>query len=212
MLEMLPESIGHALINQRAGMDNVVYNLLYRERRTQRIQLRSPAFAFNARIPVRFTADGEGLSPPLVWEGMPSGADSLALIVEDADAPTPHPLVHAIVVDLGAQEESLQEGALSSEHHRGVGLHTGRNSFLKHAWLPPDPPPGHGEHRYVFQLFALCAGPLLSQFCGRGEFIEAVLNRDIAVGCLIGTYERSPKIIEDEEENAVMVQTGAVAV
>jgi hypothetical protein len=56
----------------------------------------------------------------------------------------------------------------------------------------------------------LCAGPLLSQFCGRGEFIEAVLNRAIAVGCLIGTYERSAKIIEDEEE--VLAQTGAVAV
>jgi Raf kinase inhibitor-like YbhB/YbcL family protein len=212
MLEMLPESIGHALINQRAGMENVVYNLLHRERRTQRLQLHSPAFAFNARIPARFTADGEGISPPLVWEGIPSGADSLALIVEDADAPTPHPLVHAIVVDLGVEDESLQEGALNSEHHRGVGLHTGRNSFLKHAWLPPDPPPGHGEHRYVFQLFALCAGPLLSQFCGRGEFIEAVLNRAIAVGCLIGTYERSPKIIEDEEENELIAQTGAVAV
>ncbi len=211
MLEMLPESIGHALINQRAGMENVVYNLLYRERRVQRMQLHSPAFVFNARIPERFTADGEGISPPLAWDAVPAGADSLALIVEDADAPTPHPLVHAIVVDLGAKQDSLQEGALSSEHHRGVGLHTGRNSFFKHAWLPPDPPPGHGEHRYVFQLFALCAGPLLSQFCGRGEFIEVVLNRAIAVGCLIGTYERAPQDIEDKEQIEVMTQTSAVA-
>jgi phosphatidylethanolamine-binding protein (PEBP) family uncharacterized protein len=121
-------------------------------------------------------------------------------------------LVHAIVVDLDARNGSLEEGAISSEHHHGVGLHTGRNSFLKHAWLPPDPPPGHGEHRYVFQLFALGTGPLLTPFCGRSEFIEAVLDRAIAVGCLIGTYERSPKDIEDEEESEEMVQTGAVAV
>jgi Raf kinase inhibitor-like YbhB/YbcL family protein len=226
MLENLPESIGHALINQRAGMENVVYNLLHRERHThptqsppqqrvpmQRLQLLSPAFAFNARLPSRFTADGEGISPPLTWDAVPAEADSLALIVEDADAPTPHPLVHAIVVDLPAKDGSLEEGALTSEHHHGVGLALGRNSFLKHAWLPPDPPRGHGEHRYVFQLFALSAGPLLSQFCGRGEFIEAVLERAIAVGCLIGTYERSPKVIEDEDEvDGVMEQAGAVAV
>jgi len=211
MLEILPESIGHALINQRAGMENVVYNLLYRERRVLRLRLDSPAFAFNARIPARFTADGEGISPPLSWDDVPAEADTLALIVEDADAPTPRPLVHAIVVDLEAKNGSLEEGALSSEHHRGTGLQTGRNSFFKHAWLPPDPPRGHGEHRYVFQLFALRPGPLLSQFCGRGEFIDAVLERAIAVGCVIGTYERSPKDVEDEDDAEVITDTSAVA-
>jgi hypothetical protein len=102
VLEKLPEIIGHALINQRAGMDNVVYNLLHRERSVLRMQLQSPAFGFNARIPVRFTADGEGISPPLSWDGVPAQGDSLVLIVEDADAPTPHPLVHAIVAGFGA--------------------------------------------------------------------------------------------------------------
>jgi Raf kinase inhibitor-like YbhB/YbcL family protein len=212
MLEKIPESIGHALINQRAGMEHVVYNLLYRERRTSRLQLHSPAFAFNARIPPRFTADGDGISPPLSWDEVPAQADSLALIVEDADAPTPRPLVHAIVVDLEAKDGSLEEGALSSDHHRGAGLQTGRNSFFKHAWLPPDPPRGHGEHRYVFQLFALRAGPLLSQFCGRGEFIDAVLDRAIAVGCLIGTYERSPKDIQDERDLEAITEPDAVAI
>jgi Raf kinase inhibitor-like YbhB/YbcL family protein len=211
MLEILPESIGHALINQRAGMENVVYNLLYRDRRVLRLRLHSPAFAFNARIPPRFTADGDGISPPLSWDEIPQEADTLALIVEDADAPTPHPLVHAIVVDLDAQSGSLEEGALSSDHHRGVGLQTGRNSFFKHAWLPPDPPRGHGEHPYVFQLFALRSGPLLSQFCGRGEFIDAVLERAIAVGCVIGTYERAPKDVEDAEDAEMTAQTSAVA-
>jgi Raf kinase inhibitor-like YbhB/YbcL family protein len=211
MLEILPESIGHAFIHQRAGMENVVYNRLYHERKTARLELRSPAFAFNARIPARFTADGDGISPPLRWDHLPGEADSLALIVEDADAPTPHPLVHAIVVDLKAEDGELEEGALNSEHHRGVGLETGRNSFFKHAWLPPDPPPGHGEHRYVFQMFALRAGPLLSQFCGRGEFIDAVLERAVGVGCVIGTYERDPKDIEDVEDAEELVETNAVA-
>ncbi len=207
MLEKLPESIGHALINQRAGMDTVVYNLLHRERAVLRLQLQSPAFGFNARIPVRFTADGDGISPPLSWDGVPAHTDSLVLIVEDADAPTPHPLVHAIVVGLGALDGHLEEGALNSEHHQGTGLPTGRNSFLQHAWLPPDPPPGHGEHRYVFQLFALSPGPALSESCGRTELIDAVLRRSIAVGCLIGTYERAPKIRADDDSAATLAAT-----
>jgi Raf kinase inhibitor-like YbhB/YbcL family protein len=207
MLEKLPESIGHALSNQRAGMDTVVYNLLHRERAVLRLQLQSPAFGFNARIPVRFTADGDGISPPLSWDGVPAHTESLVLIVEDADAPTPHPLVHAIVVGLGALDGHLEEGALNSEHHQGTGLPTGRNSFLQHAWLPPDPPPGHGEHRYVFQLFALSPGPALSESCGRTEFIEAVLQRSIAVGCLIGTYERAPKIRADDDSTATLAAT-----
>jgi Raf kinase inhibitor-like YbhB/YbcL family protein len=211
MLEILPESIGHALIHQRAGMENVVYNLLYHERKTVRLELSSRAFAFNARIPGRYTADGDGISPPLKWDHTPAEADSLALIVEDADAPTPHPLVHAIVVDLKAEDGELEEGALNSDHHRGMGLETGRNSFFKHAWLPPDPPPGHGEHRYVFQIFALRKGPLLSQFCGRGEFIDAVLERAVGVGCVIGTYERDPKDIEEVEDAEELLETNAVA-
>jgi phosphatidylethanolamine-binding protein (PEBP) family uncharacterized protein len=120
-------------------------------------------------------------------------------------------LVHAIVVDLKAEDGELEEGALNSDHHRGMGLETGRNSFFKHAWLPPDPPPGHGEHRYVFQIFALRKGPLLSQFCGRGEFIDAVLERAVGVGCVIGTYERDPKDIEEVEDAEELLETNAVA-
>lgn len=189
MLEKLPEAVGLALINQRAGMENVVYNELHRVRESSRMQLRSPAFVFNGAIPVRFTADGEGLSPSLEWSDVPDGAGSLALIVEDADSPTPHPLVHAIVVNL-EPGGALQEGALSSPDH-GVGVMIGQNSFLKHAWLPPDPPPGHGEHRYVFQIFALPAAVTFDDAPGRHAFMETVLTHAIGVGCLIGTYVRS---------------------
>jgi hypothetical protein len=191
MLEKLPESIGQALVNQRAGMENVVYNQLFRLREAARIEVRSTCFVFNGRLPIRFTADGDGVSPPLLWDTVPEGTESVALIVEDADSPTPHPLVHAIVVGLAAGSGSMQEGALNSPHHLGVGLETGQNSFLRQAWLPPDPPRGHGEHRYVFQVFALAAGAPFSEVPGRREFIEAVLDRAIGVGCLIGTYERA---------------------
>ena len=204
MLEKLPESVGHALLNQRAGMESVVYNELHAHHTTARLDVHSRAFAFNAQLPAQYTADGEGISPPVAWSGVPSGAESIAVMVEDADSPTPHPLVHAIVVGLPAQDGSLDEGALNSPEHEGVGLETGRNSFFRQAWLPPDPPPGHGVHRYVFQVFALRAGPAFSHTPGRREFIEAVLNRAIAVGCLIGTYGRS-------ERSAIATEDGILA-
>jgi len=190
MLENLPESVGHALVNQRAGMESVVYNQLHAHHATARLDVASHAFAFNARLPVKYTADGAGLSPPLAWRHVPADADSIALIVEDADSPTPHPVVHAIVVGLPAEDGSVEEGALNSPDHAGIGFETGRNSFFKQAWLPPDPPPGHGVHRYVFQVFALRAGAPFSHAPGRREVIEAILDRAIAVGCAIGTYER----------------------
>lgn len=200
MLEKLPESIGHALVNQRAGMENVLYNELFRARRTLRMDVRSAAFAFNARLPSRFTADGEGLSPPLAWDSPPAEATSVVIMVEDADAPTPHPLVHAIVVGLPASQGSIEEGALNSPGHEGIGLDTGRNSFLRQAWLPPDPPRGHGEHRYVFQVFALRDGAVIPRNPGRGELIRIVLDRAIACGCLIGTYERESTETEPVEQ------------
>lgn len=199
MLEKLPESVGHALINQRAGMENVLYNELFRHRNTARLELTSRAFVFNGRLPVRFTADGAGISPPLSWDGVPRQTDTLALIVEDADSPTPHPFVHAIIVGLPARCASLDEGALNSPDHVGENVETGQNSFFQQAWLPPDPPPGHGEHRYVFQVYALRAGAPFSAAPGRREFTNVILDRATAVGCLIGTYERSERAHSDLE-------------
>jgi Raf kinase inhibitor-like YbhB/YbcL family protein len=203
MLEKLPESVGHALVNQRAGMENVVYNQLHRDRPTARLEVRSKAFVFNAQLPTRFTADGDGLSPPLEWDQVPTGTGSVVLIVEDADSPTPHPLVHAIVTGLGGSDGAIEEGALDSPNHQGVGLETGQNSFFQHAWLPPDPPRGHGEHRYVFQVFALRGGPPVPEALGRRAFIDLVLERAIAVGCLIGTYERSDRELVDSPDRAL---------
>jgi Raf kinase inhibitor-like YbhB/YbcL family protein len=181
-------------------MEQVVYNHLqgvsylqvHDVKKTARLKVSSQAFAFNARLPIEFTADGEGISPPLTWDAAPAEAALIAIIVEDADSPTPHPLVHAIVVNIPRTQTSLALGALT-KGHQAADVEIGRNSFFDHAWLPPDPPPGHGEHRYVFQVFALRAGPTLSKSTGRREFVDAVLTRALAAGCLIGTYERSAR-------------------
>ena len=105
------------------------------------------------------------------------------LVVEDADAPTPRPLVHAIVVDLpGDADGALPEGALTSPDHDSEAVHEGRNSFLSAAWLPPDPPPAHGAHRYVFQLFALGAaadGEGFGATPGRDAVMDAIKARGL---------------------------------
>ena len=192
MLEKLPDVIGHALRDQRAGLDKTVFQAVDLRNGMAKISVTSLAFADHAPIPERYTADGPGLSPPLQWAGVPATAASVLLIVEDADAPTPQPLVLAIVVDLpGGESAALPEGALPSGDHAGSGVKTGRNSYLQAGWLPPDPPPGHGVHRYAFQVFALEAGgDPFDEKPGREAVTNAIRERGLASGCLIGTYER----------------------
>lgn len=193
MLENLPDALGHALRDVRAGMDELVFNTSGLRTGMATIHVTSLAFVDHAPIPARYTADGEGLSPPLQWSGVPSGVDTVVLIVEDADAPTPRPLVHAIVVDLPATDGGLPEGAMKSPDHEGQDVHEGRNSYLMAGWLPPDPPPGHGPHRYAFQVFALGAvgvGESFGDTPGRDALMYAIRERAVASGLLIGTYER----------------------
>jgi Raf kinase inhibitor-like YbhB/YbcL family protein len=204
MLQKLPESLGEALQDQRAGLQRTVYFRLRNANNAVVMMVRSSAFGSDKTMPIKYTADGAGISPPLEWNEVPETASSVVVIVEDADSPTPNPLVHAIVVNLDPRERSLTEAALNSPDHEGVGLKTGRNSFLSHAWLPPDPPPGHGAHRYVFQVFALGNGATFSKAPGRHEVFRAIEDHVVGAGCAIGVYERALKIPAErtEEETA----------
>jgi hypothetical protein len=199
MLEKLPESIGHALRGQRAGLEKILFNRVDLRAGVARIEISSLAFADHAPIPALYTADGEGVSPPLSWRGVPPGATTLALIVEDADSPTPEPLVHAIAVDIDRDRDELAEGDLREDDEQDPAVNLGRNSYLRQAWLPPDPPPGHGVHRYAFQLFALVDGEPFSAAPGRDELEKAIRERAIASGSLIGTYERDNSVKVNRE-------------
>jgi len=210
MLEKLPEAVGHALREQRAGLDKLAFEQIGLRGGMGTIEVRSLAFVDHAPIPASYTADGVGSSPPLQWTGAPGAATQLVLLVEDADAPTPQPFVHAIAVGLEPADGALPEGALSEDDHRGVRLVAGRNSYLRAGWLPPDPPPGHGTHRYAFQLFALAAGADFGDTPGRDEVLEVLRERAIASGCLIGTYARpdgSQKV--DVPQGAVTIERGS---
>lgn len=190
MLEHVPHWLGSALKGLRAGADKLAI-VQPQLGSFDTLRLASPAFANGARLPERFTADGEGVSPPLFWTNVPQGTARLALIVEDPDAPSPQPLVHALIWDLPPADGDLKEGAIVGDGAGSAdGSDVGRNSFLSEGWLPPDPPTGHGEHAYAFQLFALSAGPDLPETPGRAAVLEAMAGRVLAAGLLTGTYSR----------------------
>lgn len=191
MLEHLPGWLGAMLRNVRAGHSKLLIVQPELEIGDTVIELTSPAFGYGARLPVRFTADGDGISPPLLWSEVPAGTASLALIVEDPDAPALQPLVHALVWNLPADERRLAEGAIMRDGAGGAdGRDVGRNSFLTEGWLPPDPPTGHGSHDYVFQLLALSEAPDIGANPGRSALMRALVGRVLGAGMLVGTYSR----------------------
>jgi Raf kinase inhibitor-like YbhB/YbcL family protein len=209
MLQNLPDFVGHALREQRAGLDQIAFNRLPLRDGHGAIAVTSLAFVDHGPLPVRCTADGDGVSPPLQWSGVPATAASVVLIVEDADSPTPHPLVHAIAVDLPVQDGSLKEGALDDGRDAPADARLGRNSYLQHGWLPPDPPPAHGSHRYAFQVFALAGDAPLPETPGRDALMEALAASAIASGMIIGTYERHDTSVDTSEPAGDAVPQGA---
>ncbi|MBR0553207.1 YbhB/YbcL family Raf kinase inhibitor-like protein [Stakelama marina] len=193
MLEHVPRWLGQAIKGLRAGADQLVIT------RPElgsfdAIRLASPAFANGARLPERFTADGEGVSPPLFWTGVPEGTERIALIVEDADAPAPRPLVHAVVWNLPGSDGELKEGAIREDGAQGNDERdVGRNSYFGEGWLPPDPPTGHGVHTYAFQIFALGQCPDAGANPGRSAVVKAMAGCVLAAGVLTGTYSRGER-------------------
>jgi Raf kinase inhibitor-like YbhB/YbcL family protein len=160
-----------------------------RERRIEALDVSSPAFEHGDSLPIQYTADGEGLSPPLRWENAPSSARSMVMIFEDADSPTPEPIVHGIAWLLGRPNGALPEGALNVRSEHALST-LGLNSFLRARYLPPDPPPGHGPHRYVFQVFAVDYDLMFEGTPGRGAVLQALAGHVLAVGHLQAIYQR----------------------
>ncbi len=157
---------------------------------TAAIPLRSAAFEDGGALPTRYTADGAGLSPPLQWSDLPDGTISLALLVEDADAPFPRPLVHLLLHAMPPTLNGLAEAAVPQAMAHSRMFAAGRNSMGKRGWLPPSPIPGHGPHRYAFQLFALSVPFTLRRVPGRGALLVTARRSLLGYGRVVATYER----------------------
>jgi len=145
------------------------------------MELASSAFADGQSIPRRHSCEGEDLSPPLSWTGVPDGASSLALIVDDPDAPG-GTFTHWLAWGLEPAAGGLGEGEAAPLK--------GRNDFGETGYRGPCPPPGHGTHRYFFRLHALEDELELEPGAGRAELERALARRSVAVAELLGTYER----------------------
>ena len=119
------------------------------------MSLNSPAFQQNGHIPSKYTCEGEDVSPPLAWEGVPNGAKSLVLIIDDPDAPDPKApkmvCVHWVVYKMPPDTKSLPENAGKARLPQGASLRL--NDFKKTGYGGPCPP--IGRHRYFHKLYAL---------------------------------------------------------
>jgi len=153
--------------------------------------LTSSAFAHNGAIPRRHTCDGDDVSPPLAWTGVPDGARSLALIVDDPDAPDPKApkmtWVHWVLYDMPPGTTDLPEGGASRD--LPAGTREGINDWKRTGYGGPCPP--RGRHRYFCKLYALdvVLGDLGKITKSRLE--AAMQGHVLAQAELVGTYERS---------------------
>jgi hypothetical protein len=146
--------------------------------------VRSPAFEHGARIPARYTCDGEDVSPPLEWSGAPEGTRSYALIVEDPDAPG-GTWTHWVAWNVRA---TALAAATAKDPELQSGVRQGRNSWGRAGWGGPCPP--SGTHRYVFRVHALDSALELPDRTDAQALRGAMRGRVLAEGELLGTYSR----------------------
>ena len=149
------------------------------------LKLTSPAFNEGEMIPRKYTCAGENVSPPLLWSGVPANTKSLALIVDDPDAPG-KTWVHWVVYDLPPDLNSVPENFASTDRLPGTARQ-GTNDFQKIFYGGPCPPAG--THRYNFRLYALDRQSSLPNSGATKDQLVAVMQGHIlAEGHLMGRY------------------------
>jgi Raf kinase inhibitor-like YbhB/YbcL family protein len=166
----------------------------YAGAKTMSISIRSTAFAAGQTIPKEHTGDGQDLSPPLSWEGVPETAQELALICDDPDAPTAEPWVHWVLYKLAPTVRQLPAGVpAGSRLESPPSACQGRNSWPSGrtiGYRGPAPPPGHGVHHYRFRLYALGCQLDVNPGVDKRTLLQAMQGHILAEGELVGTYQR----------------------
>ena len=152
--------------------------------------LTSPAFLDAGSIPTVYTCDGQDLSPPLAWSGVPSGSQSLVLIIDDPDAPDPaaprQTWVHWLLFNLPTSTHGLPEGIAADA--LPAGTRSGINDFQKTSYGGPCPP--IGRHRYFHHLYALDT-MLDLKTPTKPQLLQAMAGHILAQAELMGTYAKS---------------------
>ena len=151
------------------------------------IQVSSAAFTDGSSIPPRHTCDDEDRSPPLSWSDVPSGTRSIALIVDDQDAPG-GTWVHWVLYGITPDATGPREGTPSSEV-TSTGALQGKNDFNKLGYRGPCPPRGDA-HRYFIKVYALDTDLELDAGLTKKELLLELSGRILARGQLTGKYQR----------------------
>ncbi len=154
------------------------------------MKLTSTAFADHAAIPARYTCTGHDVAPPLAWADVPPGTKSLALIVDDPDAPDPAApkmtWVHWVLYNLPPDAKGLPEGVTAAT--LPAGTHEGLNDWKRTGYGGPCPP--IGRHRYFHKLYALdIALPDLNRPT-KVQLEQAMQGHILGQAQLIGTYQK----------------------
>jgi Raf kinase inhibitor-like YbhB/YbcL family protein len=150
------------------------------------IQVVSSAFKEGEMIPRQYACDGEGISPPLSWEAGPEGTKSIALIVDDPDAPR-GTFVHWVLSDLPGNVRELPEN-LPGDKTLPNGARQGVNSAGKIGYMGPCPP--SGTHRYYFKIYALNTQTNLPPGKSKNDLLKVMEGHILAQGQIMGTYKR----------------------
>ncbi len=155
------------------------------------LEITSPAFSHNEEIPSKYTCDGEDISPALEWSGLPEGTKSIALIVDDPDAPDPAApkmtWVHWVLYNIPPSATGLPEAVKSQDLPEGTK--EGLNDWKRSGYGGPCPP--IGRHRYFHKLYAL---DIVLPDLGRPpkkDLEKAMEGHILAKAELVGTYQRS---------------------
>jgi hypothetical protein len=153
---------------------------------TMTFQLTSTAFAQGNPIPPVYTCTSRNVSPPLAWGDPPAGTRSLALIMDDPDAPAGD-WVHWVIYNIPTSSRALPENISSDAQLADGSLH-GKNSWGKLGYGGPCPP--FGTHRYFFRLYALDATLNLKAGANKAELLRAIEGHLLELTELMGTYEK----------------------
>ncbi len=147
--------------------------------------LQTKSFSAGGEIPRKYTCVGKDVSPELSWSEPPAGTQSLALVVDDPDAPS-GTFTHWLLYDLPPSTRQLAEGASQGEL---PGARQGRNDFGNNGYGGPCPPPGK-PHRYYFKLYALDKQLGLKSGANRQQLEQAVQTHILAHAEVTGTFRR----------------------
>jgi Raf kinase inhibitor-like YbhB/YbcL family protein len=171
-------------------MSNAALEVELVRRTTMSLALTSAAFSNGGKIPPKYTCEGANLSPPLAWTDVPEGTKSLALIVDDPDAPDPakpkRVYVHWVVYNISPTATGFGEGA--SPKAMPSGSVTGVNDSSTSEWDGPCPP--IGRHRYFFKLYALDTMLHGLSRAAKKDLESAIHGHILGQAELMGTYQK----------------------